>query len=198
MLPVRYALWKSVSSLPDSFWPWKYWLFFEHGYIMPVVVHFAREEQTGTESGLGFIVVPVKLTAVILLVAQTNVPSNLDVVSVLFEFRYANTEVIQFVSKFANQFVISTDSALARLWPQSEPFHNGSWCGHLYRCHQDKPSNNPSCSQFSNGCISPVASRNVGEGVRSKSGSAYAESHGHSKNQTLFILFILLKDLGVP
>ena len=153
---------------------------------MPVVVHFAREEQTGTESGLGFIFGPVKLTAVILLVAQTNVPSNLDVVSVLFEFRYANTEVIEFVSKFANQSVISTDSAFSKGFG-----HN---LGHFITGHGAVTFigairitiNNPSCSQFSNGCISPVASRNVGEGVRSKSGSAYAESHGHSKSQTLF------------
>ena len=160
---------------------------------MPVVVHFAREEQTGTESGLGFIFGPVKLTAVILLVAQTNVPSNLDVVSVLFETSHANTEVIQFVSKFANQFVISTNGAFSKGF--------GHDLSHFITGHGAVAFvgtigiaiNDTSSSQFSDSCIGPVASRNIREGVSSKSGSGYAEGHCHCKNQALFHVCFLLR-----
>ena len=157
----------------------------KHGNIMPVVVHFARKEDIRTKSCHVTVMIFYSPTTVFR-VRELYLTSNLDVVSVLFEFRYANTEVIEFVSKFANQSVISTDSAFSKGFG-----HNLS---HFITGHGAVTFigairitiNNPSCSQFSNGCISPVASRNVGEGVRSKSGSAYAESHGHSKNQTLF------------
>ena len=160
---------------------------------MPVVVHFARKEDIRTEVVGITISTILKFATVISHVTEFYRTRDLDVVSVLFETSHANTEVIQFVSKFANQFVISTNGAFSKGF--------GHDLSHFITGHGAVAFvgtigiaiNDTSSSQFSDSCIGPVASRNIREGVSSKSGSGYAEGHCHCKNQALFHVCFLLR-----
>ena len=142
---------------------------------MPVVVDFAGQEQTGTQTGLGFVVNAVQFATVAVTIAYTNVPGDLYVVSVLFQFGNADTQVVQFISEFADQFVISTDSAFGQSL--------GNDLSHFITGHGlvafegaiRIPINDAGSSQFGNSAVSPVASRQVGERVGSKSSSATPE-----------------------
>ena len=164
----------------------------EHSHIMPVVVYFARKEDIRTEVRSIFSFA-IKSAAAVSFVTEFYSARNLDVVSVLFETSHANTEVIQFVSKFANQFVISTNGAFSKGF--------GHDLSHFITGHGAVAFvgtigiaiNDTSSSQFSDSCIGPVASRNIREGVSSKSGSGYAEGHCHCKNQALFHVCFLLR-----
>ena len=111
----------------------------------------------------------------------TDVPGDLYSVSVLFQFGNANTQVVQFISEFADQFVISTDSAFGQSL--------GNDLSHFITGHGlvafegaiRIPINHAGGSQFGNSAISPVAGRQVGEGVGSESGCADTQCHSHGK-----------------
>ena len=153
---------------------------FQHGYVMPVVVDFTSQEQTGTQPSI-VASLAANSTAVVS-VAQTNVAGNLYVVSVLFQFSNPNAQVVQFVSKFADQSVISADSAFGQSL--------GYDLSHFITGHQmiafegaiRIAVNNTSSSPFGNCAVSPVACGNIGERVGCESSSAYAQSHSHCKN----------------
>ena len=153
---------------------------FQHGNVMPVVVYFASEEQTGTQfSSVAFSV--FNITSGVN-VAQTNVTGNLYHVCVLFQFSYANAQVVQFVSEFANQSVISADSALSQsLGYDLRHFITGHGA-FTFEGAIRIAVHNTSSSQFGNCAVSPVACGNIGERVGCESSSAYAQSHSHCKN----------------
>ena len=137
---------------------------------MPVVVHFASEEQTGTQPR---IVIFAQVTGGVF-VADTDLTGNFYHVSVLFQFGNANAQVVQLVSEFADQSVISADSAFGQSL--------GYDLSHFITGHQmiafegaiRIAVNNTSSSQFGNCAVSPVACGNIGERVGCESSSAYA------------------------
>ena len=155
---------------------------FQHGNIMPVVVYFAGEEQTSTNFGSvsGFDV------AGVMNVVDTNVTGNLYHVSVLFQFSNANAQVVQFVSKFANQSVISADSAFSQSFGYDLSHFITGHGAFTFEGAIRIAVHNTSSSQFGYSAVGPRASGYIGEGVSSKSGGAYAQSHCHCKNQRLF------------
>ena len=102
------------------------------------------------------------------------------IVSFFLQVSNANAQVVQFVSEFSSQFI--NVSAF------SHCFSND--LSHFITGHQFVATEGgvavafdyASSSQFVDAVISPVASRNVREGVSSVSGSGYAKSHCHCEN----------------
>ena len=84
---------------------------FQHGNVMPVVVYFASEEQTGTEfSSVAFLRV-FNITSGVNVASDERYRVIFTMSAFLFQFSYANAQVVQFVSELSNQSVISADSA---------------------------------------------------------------------------------------
>ena len=93
-------------------------------------------------------------------------PGDLHSISVHFSsFGNANTQVVQFISEFADQFIISTDSAFGQSL--------GNDLSHFITGHGlvafegaiRIAVNYAGSSQFGNSAVSPVASRQIGEGA---------------------------------
>ena len=154
---------------------------------MPVVIHFPSKPQTGTQFAVRFVsktyfiqfVDPISAGNS---VVDTGSPGNLHVVRVLFQFGHPDPQVVQFIGEFADQFVISTDSAFGQsLGNDLSHFITGHGLVTLEGAIRIAV-NNTGSRQFGHSAVGPVAGRQVGEGVGRKSSGADAQSHGHGKH----------------
>ena len=145
----------------------------QHAGVGPIIIDLAFYPDTGTQTG--FVTVFIIVSIVV-----TDVAGNFYIVSFFLQVSNANTQVIQLVSKFSSQFV--NVSAFCHCFSND--------LSHFITGHQFVATEGgvavafdyASSSQFVDAVISPVASRNVREGVSSVSGSGYAKSHCHCEN----------------
>ena len=110
-------------------------------------------------------------------VVITELTGNLYIIGFLFQSRYTNIQLVQFVCKLSSQFV--NISAFGHC------FRND--LRHFITGHQTVSTegvvaitfNDASSCQFGDAVISPVSSRNVAERICGISRSGYAQCHSH-------------------